>query len=288
MIGDKKMVKIYPGESREDFVKRYLPIVLEDEMVDNDDQATMLCYDLWEEYKNSNDVEYKEFNFSPVETKEDDSYHYIYGYGAAVGNVDKGGDLIESGAFKSTFEYVDQGGVINANWMHDSRQPVGVWEIVREDDKGLFVKGKLPKDDRDVKEKVMPQVKVGSLRLSIGYNLIEKEFKGGVRYLKDIRIFEISFVGNAMNDKAVITDFKSLDIENLKDMSERDMEKNFKSGFKASNQTSKFLVKLIKEHYKREAGDAQREVVFNEFDKIILNNYSEKLKSITKSLKYKE
>ena len=88
---------------------------------------------------------------------------------------------------------------------------IGISVQLYEDDKGLFIKGNLPKDDTLVSGRIIPQIKVGSIQeMSIGYFVEDYEMKkDGIRLLKKINLFEVSLVTKAMNSQALISGFKS-------------------------------------------------------------------------------
>ena len=64
----------------------------------------------------------------------------IKGYGAVFGVVDQGGDVLDPKAFD---KMSPRKGSIKMLWQHDPTQPIGVWDEVREDERGLWVKGRL-------------------------------------------------------------------------------------------------------------------------------------------------
>ena len=188
-------------------------------------------------------LEIKKFN-------EDEKNYTFEGYAAVFGNKDYGADIVVKGAFIDSLATDHK---VKILWQHDKSIPVGVPINIYEDDNGLFVKGILPKDDIFVKERVMPQMRIGSLELSFGYKILEKEFQDDIRIIKKAFVFEISLVSIGMNRKAQIIKYKSLDLDNIKELNPRDMEAAFKNGFQASNNMAKKLVSLIK-------ADSQREV----------------------------
>ena len=112
---------------------------------------------------------------------------------------------------------------------------------MREDSQGLYVKGRLPKADRDVYGKVIPQMKVGSIKeMSIGFFTKESDYKeGGIRVIKEIELFEISLVTKAMNPQALVSSFKSMD-------SLKDVEQSLKE-MGLSNTEAKTLISKVKE-----------------------------------------
>ena len=130
-------------------------------------------------------------------------------------NVDDGGDIIEPGAFSRTIkENFDRIKILSQH--NDCDLPIGKPIELREDDKGLFVRGKI--SDTQKGRDVQTLLKDGVLNeLSIGYDAITFDFDSdkGVRHLKEVRLWEISIVTWAMNDQATIDEVKSL-AESLK------------------------------------------------------------------------
>ena len=80
-------------------------------------------------------------------------------------------------------------------WQHDPAQPIGVWEEVREDTRGLFVKGRLLESVARGRE-AAELIAAGALDgLSIGYRTIKAENTGrGGRVLTELDLWEVSLV----------------------------------------------------------------------------------------------
>lgn len=135
------------------------------------------------------------------------------GYGSTFGNVDHGGDIIENGAFRQTLSK-SKPSDIPMLWGHDSRQPpIGKWLEIREDDRGLMVRGQLILDVGKARD-VHALMKEGALRgLSIGYRIPDGgaafERNGRIRRIKEVDLIEISVVTLPMNPKANVARVKS-------------------------------------------------------------------------------
>ncbi|WP_051412186.1 HK97 family phage prohead protease [Halonatronum saccharophilum] len=142
----------------------------------------------------------------PFELKDFDQETGIFtGYAAVFGNVDAGGDLIQAGAFSKTLK--DEKDRIKICWQHDPYSPIGKPIEMSEDKKGLFVKGQI--SDTSLGKDVKILMKDGVINeLSIGYDTVQKEWKDGVRHLKEVKLYEFSPVTWAMNDEALITSVK--------------------------------------------------------------------------------
>jgi len=122
--------------------------------------------------------------------------------------VDQGKDLVEPGAFTKTIQ--DHDGVVPMLWQHKYDSPIGSLQLEDRED-ALWVKGTLLLDDAvpDAR-KAYVLLKAKIVRgLSIGYDVITKELKGGVRRLKELKLYEGSVVTFPMNELATVTGVKS-------------------------------------------------------------------------------
>lgn len=151
--------------------------------------------------------EIKSLPFEVKDIGENNLYFTFEGYASTFGNVDLGDDVILQGAFKKSLESNPEVPVL---WQHQMAEPIGRSVQLIEDNKGLYIKAIMPKDDWHVSGRVIPQMKIGSIKeMSIGYFTIDSEMSNGVRQLKEIELFEVSLVTKAMNPKALINDFKA-------------------------------------------------------------------------------
>jgi len=140
----------------------------------------------------------------------------IEGYASAFGVVDSYNEVVEPGAF--TASLVDsrrKGKSIKMLWQHDSHQPIGVWDDLAEDSKGLWVKGRILKDASKLAAEAYGLLKGGALdELSIGYRTVQTEphdDKQGVLKLLKLDLREVSLVTfGALGRAARITDVKSI------------------------------------------------------------------------------
>lgn len=156
--------------------------------------------------------EYKSFKF---ELESADESGEFSGYAAVFGNKDNGGDIIEKGAFSKTIRE-DFGRIKILSQHTDCELPIGKPLELREDDKGLFIRGKI--SDTAKGRDIQTLMKDGVLNeLSIGYDAVEFDYDSeqGVRRLKEIKLWEVSIVTWAMNDQAKIDEVKSL-VEGLR------------------------------------------------------------------------
>lgn len=147
------------------------------------------------------------------------------GYGSVFGVVDSYDEVVDKGAFEETLaEHRAKGTWPKMLWQHDSREPIGEWVDMYEDQHGLFVRGKLLLSD-DPKEEIAEARKAYILMrkgivdgLSIGYRVIEhlvnQEEK--VIHLTKLKLREVSPVTFPANEAALVSTVKSIrDLEGL-------------------------------------------------------------------------
>jgi len=141
--------------------------------------------------------------------KEPDADGEFEGYASVFGIVDQGLDVVERGAFTKS---LGTGRKVKMLWQHDTQKVIGVWDEVREDERGLFVKGRLLKGIK-LAEEAMVMLRAGALdSMSIGYRTVEAVAEGGgrIRKLMELDLHEISLVTFPMLPDAKVTDVKSL------------------------------------------------------------------------------
>ena len=120
----------------------------------------------------------------------------ISGYASLFGDADQGGDVVQQGAYANSLKTVAAAGrSIKMLWQHDPTQPIGVWDEVREDAKGLWVKGRILSDVAKGRE-AAALIAAGAIDgLSIGYRTVKatKNTKGQ-RLLSELELWEVSLV----------------------------------------------------------------------------------------------
>ncbi|NNA29891.1 HK97 family phage prohead protease [Pseudomonas lundensis] len=136
------------------------------------------------------------------------------GYGSVFGVEDSYSDVVVRGAFTATLEkWKGKSRLPAMLWQHNMSEPIGIYTEMREDDIGLYVKGRLLIDADPLAKRAHAHMKAGSLSgMSIGYMLDDYEYdkEKGVWILKAIDLWEVSLVTFPANDDARITDVKSL------------------------------------------------------------------------------
>lgn len=120
----------------------------------------------------------------------------VEGYASFFGETDRGGDVVMAGAYGASLGRLSAaGGQVKMLWQHDPAQPIGVWDEVREDDRGLFVKGRILDDVARGRE-AAALIGAGAIDgLSIGYRTVKatKDDKGR-RLLNELELWEVSLV----------------------------------------------------------------------------------------------
>lgn len=120
----------------------------------------------------------------------------ISGYASLFGAADQGGDVVERGAYAASLRRtVEAGGRVKMLWQHDPARPIGVWDEVCEDERGLWVKGRILTDVAQGRE-AAALVGAGAIDgLSIGYRTVRAhKDEAGRRRLAEVELWEVSLV----------------------------------------------------------------------------------------------
>ncbi len=152
----------------------------------------------------------REKKFTALELRGVSEAGWFSGYASLFDEVDLGHDRVERGAFLRSLEKRGPGGV-RMLFQHDPAQPIGTWQIIREDQKGLYVEGFLAPGVARAGE-VHRLMKTGALDgLSIGFQTVRSkpESKGGIRRILEADLWEISIVTFPMLPSARIAEVKT-------------------------------------------------------------------------------
>ncbi|WP_209425720.1 HK97 family phage prohead protease [Pararhodobacter sp. SW119] len=120
----------------------------------------------------------------------------VAGYASIFGARDQGGDTVVPGAYAASLaRLAAAGGRVRMLWQHDASQPIGVWDTVREDERGLWVEGRLLTEVTRARE-AAALMEAGAVDgLSIGYRTVRSEKSpGGGRRLLELELWEVSLV----------------------------------------------------------------------------------------------
>jgi HK97 family phage prohead protease len=118
----------------------------------------------------------------------------IEGYASMFDQIDLGKDIVLKGAFSSSLERGS--GRVRMLFQHDPSEPIGVWQSLAEDAKGLFAKGQLLMDTQRGRE-VHTMIKQGAVDgLSIGFKTEKAKYDSvkKARLIEKASLWEISVV----------------------------------------------------------------------------------------------
>lgn len=197
-------------------------------------------------------VEYKALRF---ELKAVNDNGTIEGYGATW-DLDQGGDIIKRGAFSKTINERVAAGKVKLLDSHrwDATSTLGKILSAEEDDKGLYITAQFAstQDAQDMRTKVAE----GMLdSFSIGYVPIKASYgeENGepVRYIEEIKLYEVSIVAFPMNEAATVSAVKSLD----------ELIEDYKAGRRNSGNDSQSIKTSISTLYNLLDEDDQKDLL---------------------------
>lgn len=143
---------------------------------------------------------------APIEdVKALDETGEFEGYASIFGVTDQGGDIVLPGAFRDSL-INRPASKVKMLWQHDPGNPIGQWLEIREDERGLFVKGRLLLDLEKGKEAHTLLIAGALDGLSIGYRTVQAEYDRDTeaRHLKEVELREVSLVTFPMLDGASV------------------------------------------------------------------------------------
>lgn len=160
-------------------------------------------------------MEYASFAIENLKAMDEEGARVIEGFGSIFNNVDSHSDIVVAGAFAKSIKKRKPAML----WQHKNDMPIGVWETVKETPEGLYLKGRIL--DTQAGNDAYVLAKEGAISgLSIGFSTKQYEIdsKAGVRKIKEVELYEVSLVTFPSNEKATITNVKSLEgitVENI-------------------------------------------------------------------------
>jgi len=184
---------------------------------------------------------------------DDENMGMFEGYGSVFNNTDLGNDVIMPGAFTKSLNKTGPKGV-KLLYQHKTDMPIGVFESIEEDKRGLKVRGKLALKTQLGRE-AYELMKMGALDgLSIGFRVSPKgqsyDAKGKRRMIKEVELMEISLVTFPMNPKAKIRSVKGAEF------TIREWENGLRDVFHLSRSEAKVAAKAVHEVFtQRDVGD---------------------------------
>lgn len=117
----------------------------------------------------------------------------IAGHASLWGVADLNGDVVARGAFAESLARMGAAGVRMLH-QHEERAVVGVWDEMVEDDRGLFVRGRI--FDWSAEARFAQALsRAGALDgLSIGFRTAKARREGRLRVLSAVELWEVSLV----------------------------------------------------------------------------------------------
>ena len=148
-------------------------------------------------------LEIKDFN---------DESRTVKGYASVFSNVDSDNDVLLKGAFNRTIKAWGPEGKnrIKLVSQHNIGQPLAKMEVLKEDDNGLYMEAKFGTHTagedhyRMVKEGILTEFSIGFVPIK------EDKNDNGGRDFSEVKLYEVSLVTVAANDKALVTEVKSI------------------------------------------------------------------------------
>jgi HK97 family phage prohead protease len=141
-----------------------------------------------------NELEHKFMRLGTEVTLSEDAV--IEGYASIFGKPDQGNDVVLEGAYARSLQgLAAEGRSVKMLWQHDPAEPIGIWDEVREDSRGLFVKGRILRDVARGRE-ALALIEAGAIDgLSIGYRTVRAQKNDkGQRLLSELELWEVSLV----------------------------------------------------------------------------------------------
>lgn len=134
----------------------------------------------------------------------------VEGYASLFGVTDQAGDRVAQGAFARSLRERKTHGV-RMLYQHLANEPIGIWTLIQEDTKGLFVRGRIINGVERARD-VLTLLREGAIDgLSIGYRTVaaERRSTAAIRTLTEIDLWEVSIVTFPMLDGARVTSVKA-------------------------------------------------------------------------------
>jgi HK97 family phage major capsid protein/HK97 family phage prohead protease len=242
-----------PGkETRQEWMDRCVPFVIDDGSAQDADQAVAMCSQMWRDaQKGANTMtqaqasnplpsleEIREIRatavgairqlgtaqriqegerentrlYSVLEIKQVDEDLRVLRGVATTPSPDRMGDIVEPLGVKFK-------NPVPLLWQHDSRQPIGSAKLGRPTDEGIAFEARIPKVSepgrlKDRLDEVWQSIKAGLVKgVSIGFKALELSFlKDGGIHFLETEVLELSLVTIPANAQATIDEIKAFDL----------------------------------------------------------------------------
>lgn len=201
-----------------------------------------------------------DFSFSEKSESEEEETGRITGYASVFGVKDSYDEIVEAGAFDGIINDIKNSvasmPLMLGNHEHYSGCPIGIWDSLEVDSKGLKISGIINTEIQLGKE-IYSSLKFAkdnnsssSMGLSIGYYpdwdkyVVDKEYIGHIFSVK--KLPEVSIVNFPANTQAVVTDIKrDCLIEEIKKLSNiRELERFLRDSGNFSKKEAETLISV--------------------------------------------
>ncbi len=194
------------------------------------------------------------------DVNEDGSFS---GYGSVFGVEDSYGEIVAPGAFKDSLaELKAKGRIVPVLWQHQSGSPIGVYDMLEEDARGLKVEGRLLKDDVAQAREAHSLLKAGAVSgLSIGYWVRKSSYDEvtNVRTLLELDLVEVSLVTFPANDDARVEAVK-FKLERGQLPSKKEFEKALREAFPFSKSQATAIASHGLDHLLRSESESAGDI----------------------------
>lgn len=231
------------GEARDKFVSRCMSSAQMKKEFPNKEQRLAVCFSQFRK-KREAEIEENAMLTRSISTElnlcsSDDGEGTFEGHAAIFGKLNSFDEIVVPGAFKKSLRARSKHKVKMLR-QHQQGMIIGVWEEIREDAEGLFVKGRLLTEIQSAKETLILLKAKALDGLSIGFRTIKEEFdhKKKTLNLLEIDLFEISLVAIPAQANALVTSVRAMSPEEL--TTKRELENALRdAGF--SEATSRYI-----------------------------------------------
>ena len=201
------------------------------------------------------------FEETEIKFSGDGKQGIFEGYASVFNNTDSDGDIILPGAFKNAL--ANQSRKVAMFFNHKTWDlPVGKWDSLAEDDKGLYVRGQLTPGHSgatDLKAAMQHGTVDG---MSVGFSVTKDDYSLGTsgKIFKNIAALrEISVCTFPANELAGVSAMKSVDgIETI-----RDVENWLRDSVGLSKSQAAGLIARFKSAVRSESGSGENEAQIN-------------------------
>lgn len=179
------------------------------------------------------------------------------GYGSVFGVLDVYRERVAPGAFADSLAALaEKGRKLPVLWQHRTGEPIGVWDVLREDEHGLYGEGTLWLEDAPYARVAHRGMKAHAITgLSIGYWVKDDSFDETTRLrtLKALDLREVSIVTDPANDEARV-DMIKVKLAAGEAISDREFRKILRERGFSHSQAEQIAEFGFKEWSRRETG----------------------------------